>query len=232
MNNNEDDIKAPVGIEAKSHFTPLKRDYIQMAIGGLYVNKTDKKEYLLVEFLEDINQAVFKDLSTLSNHVLSVHDFENSVSESNVSVIVDLNEISDKDWQKAQRKYLAIKPLLGGVGFKYNGVKGYEKRAEEVGVSSRTLRRWVEQYQSTDSIGSLLDRKRGWSEGKSRIEPETDNLINEVINDFYLTIQRPTVQATIREVNRLCFKEGYEKPSPNTIRNRIKNISEEKLLKG
>lgn len=232
MNNNEDDIKAPVGIEAKSHFTPLKRDYIQMAMGGLYVNKTDKKEYLLVEFLEDINQAVFKDLSTLSNHVLSVHDFENSVSESNVSVIVDLNEISDKDWQKAQRKYLAIKPLLGGVGFKYNGVKGYEKRAEEVGVSSRTLRRWVEQYQSTDSIGSLLDRKRGWSEGKSRIEPETDNLINEVINDFYLTIQRPTVQATIREVNRLCFKEGYEKPSPNTIRNRIKNISEEKLLKG
>lgn len=231
-NDEESTINKPLGVEVENHYNTIERGYVQMVIGGIYINKQDSNEYQLIEYLSDINQAVFKNLSTLQNQVLSVHDFTNATDKGNVSLQVDLDEISDEDWKKAQQKYLAIKPLIGGGYDNYIGEQGYERRAKEVGVSSRTLKRWVKSYQSTNSIGSLLDKKRGWRSGQTRISSQMNKLINEVINDYYLTIQRPTIQSTIREVYKRCHQLGYEKPSANTIRRRIKSISEEKLLKG
>jgi putative transposase len=207
-----------------------------MVLGGIYRNKTDDDEYQLIEYLDDLNQAVFKNLQTLRNQVLSIHDFDNVIDGANTSVVIDLNDIGDDEWQEAQKKYLAITPLIMEDDWygedNYRGEQGYERRAKEVGVSSRTLRRWVDAYQSTGSIGSLIDQKRGWRKGAKRLNDETENLINEVINDFYLTVQRPNVQATIREIHRRCYLEDIEKPSKNTIRNRIKEIKEKDLLRG
>ncbi|MGP5120873.1 Mu transposase C-terminal domain-containing protein [Psychrobacter alimentarius] len=221
-----------------SHFdtsSKYRRDHIQMVLGGIYRNKTDD-EYQLIEYLDDLNQAVFKNLKTLSNHVLSIHDFDNVIDGANTSVVIDLNDIGDDEWQEAQKKYLAITPLIMEEDWygedNYRGEQGYERRAKEVGVSSRTLKRWVDAYQSTGSIGSLIDQKRGWKKGTKRLNEETENLINEVINNFYLTVQRPNVQATIREIHRRCYVEDIEKPSKNTIRNRIKEIKEKDLLRG
>ncbi|MGP5790096.1 Mu transposase C-terminal domain-containing protein [Psychrobacter celer] len=222
-----------------SHFdtnSKYSRDHIQMVLGGIYRNKTDNDEYQLIEYLDDLNQAVFKNLQTLRNQVLSIHDFDNVIDGANTSVVIDLNDIGDDEWQEAQKKYLAITPLIMEDDWygedNYRGEQGYERRSKEVGVSSRTLRRWVDAYQSTGSIGSLIDQKRGWRKGAKRLNGETENLISEVINNFYLTVQRPNVQATIREIHRRCYVEDIEKPSKNTIRNRIKEIKEKDLLRG
>ncbi|MGP5687075.1 Mu transposase C-terminal domain-containing protein [Psychrobacter glacincola] len=222
-----------------SHFdtsSKYSRDHIQMVLGGIYRNKADNDEYQLIEYLDDLNQAVFKNLQTLRNQVLSIHDFDNVIDGANTSVVIDLNDIGDDEWQEAQKKYLAITPLIMEDDWygedNYRGEQGYERRSKEVGVSSRTLRRWVDAYQSTGSIGSLIDQKRGWRKGAKRLNGETENLISEVINNFYLTVQRPNVQATIREIHRRCYLEDIEKPSKNTIRNRIKEIKEKDLLRG
>lgn len=236
---NTEIVTEPIGLRMSSHFdtsSKYSRNHIQMVLGGIYRNKTDDDEYQLIEYLDDLNQAVFKNLQTLRNQVLSIHDFDNVIDGANTSVVIDLNDIGDDEWQEAQKKYLAITPLIMEDDWygedNYRGEQGYERRAKEVGVSSRTLRRWVDAYQSTGSIGSLIDQKRGWRKGAKRLNDETENLINEVINDFYLTVQRPNVQATIREIHRRCYLEDIEKPSKNTIRNRIKEIKEKDLLRG
>lgn len=236
---NTEIVTEPIGLRMSSHFdtsSKYSRNHIQMVLGGIYRNKTDDDEYQLIEYLDDLNQAVFKNLQTLRNQVLSIHDFDNVTDGTNTSVVIDLNDIGDNEWQEAQKKYLAITPLIMEDDWygkdNYRGEQGYERRAKEVGVSSRTLRRWVDAYQSTGSIGSLIDQKRGWRKGAKRLNDETENLINEVINDFYLTVQRPNVQATIREIHRRCYLEDIEKPSKNTIRNRIKEIKEKDLLRG
>lgn len=232
-------VTKPIGLRMSSHFdtnSKYSRDHIQMVLGGIYRNKTDNDEYQLIEYLDDLNQAVFKNLQTLRNQVLSIHDFDNVIDGANTSVVIDLNDIGDDEWQEAQKKYLAITPLIMEDDWygedNYRGEQGYERRSKEVGVSSRTLRRWVDAYQSTGSIGSLIDQKRGWRKGAKRLNGETENLISEVINNFYLTVQRPNVQATIREIHRRCYVEDIEKPSKNTIRNRIKEIKEKDLLRG
>lgn len=236
---NTEIVTEPIGLRMSSHFdtsSKYSRNHIQMVLGGIYRNKTDDDEYQLIEYLDDLNRAVFKNLQTLRNQVLSIHDFDNVIDGANTSVVIDLNDIGDDEWQEAQKKYLAITPLIMEDDWygkdNYRGEQGYERRAKEVGVSSRTLRRWVDAYQSTGSIGSLIDQKRGWRKGAKRLNDETENLINEVINDFYLTVQRPNVQATIREIHRRCYLEDIEKPSKNTIRNRIKEIKEKDLLRG
>lgn len=158
------------------------------------------------------------------------------INGANTSVVIDLNDIGDDEWQEAQKKYLAITPIIMEDDWygedNYRGEQGYERRSKEVGVSSRTLRRWVDAYQSTGSIGSLIDQKRGWRKGSKRLNDETEKIISEVINDFYLTVQRPNVQATIREIHRRCYLDDIEKPSKNTIRNRVKEIKEKELLRG
>ncbi|OLF35626.1 hypothetical protein BTV99_12780, partial [Psychrobacter sp. Rd 27.2] len=130
----------------------------------------------LIEYLEDINQAVFKNLFDQRNEVLCVHDFKNVSSNNDVSVKVDIDEISDEDWKKAQQKYLAIKPLIGGAYDDYSGDTGLERRASEVNVSSRTLRRWKDAYLATNSVVSLLDKKGGWRKGESRLSTQMEKL--------------------------------------------------------
>ena len=234
MSNDHFDEETPneqTGIEVDHHYG-IERDYVQLALGGVYKNRSDNKEYQLVEYLEDINQAVFKNLSTLINCVMSVHQFKNVVSTSDVSMQIDLNDISDEDWQKAHQRYIAIKPLLGGAHEDYWGDRGFERRAGEVDVSSRTLKRWVKAYQSTNSIGSLIDKKRGWRKGEHRIPAHLEDLIDTVINEHYLSIQRPSVEATIREIVKRCHAINNTPPSKNTIRRRIENIGEKAFLRG
>ena len=207
----------------------LKRGALQLASGNIYSHKTTSVQYQMIEFI-DMNQALFKNLSTLKNELISIHDLENTINPHGTIINVDAEYISDADWEKAQSKYLAIKPLLsrdnGG-----SASKELEVRAEECNVSSRTLRRWIDAYRSTGSIASLLEKKRGWHKDKIRLDHATDTLIKQVINDFFLTPQRPTVEATVRRVHKLCHEKGCAKPSAKAIRYRIDQVSEPIVMK-
>lgn len=222
---------APLQIK-QEHYYGIERDYIQLTLGGIYRNRTDGEEYQLIEYLTDLSQAVFKHLATSQNKVMNIHDFKNVTDKSNVSVKVDLDKIGDDAWQQAQERYLAIKPIVSGSLSEYAGERGYERRSKEVGVSSRTLKRWVKAYESTGSIGSLIQKKKGPPTGGTRLDVSQENVIREVINDYYLSIQRPSVESTVREVTKRCHLRNITKPSKNTIRRRIASLSEKDVLRG
>ncbi|MBE0442127.1 MULTISPECIES: Mu transposase C-terminal domain-containing protein [unclassified Psychrobacter] len=207
----------------------LDRAAIHLAKGNIYCHKQNGDQFELIE-LADFNQALFKSIETLRVELLSIHDFENLPNPNGTVINVDSECISDEDWEKAQKKYFAIQPLIAQKKG-YRGVDGYERRAKESGVTSRTLRRWVDAYQHTGSIASLLDKKRGWTKDKTRLDEAMNDLIKTVIYDYYLTPQRPTMQATVRMVHKRCHELGVEKPSGNAIRFRINQLSESTVLK-
>ena len=83
---NSEIVTKPIGLRMSSHFdtsSQYSRNHIQMVLGGLYRNKSDGNEYQLIEYLDDLNQAVFKNLKTLNNQVLSIHDFDNVTDGAN-----------------------------------------------------------------------------------------------------------------------------------------------------
>ena len=203
-----------------------ERSYVQLALGGVYTNRQDKQDYQLIEFMDDMNQALFKKLSNQRNKVMSIHDFQNIVDTNNVTIKFDINEVSDDDWKKAHERYIAIKPLLNSTSITL------DERASEVDVSARTLRRWRDAYLSANSIAALIDRKSGRRKGDNQLKPHVEKLIQDVINEHFLSIQRPTEESTIREVLKRCYELGIDKPGKNTIRRRISQISEKNYLKG
>lgn len=203
-----------------------ERSYVQLALGGVYTNRQDKEDYQLLEFMDDMNQALFKKLSNQRNKVMSIHDFQNIVDTNNVTIKFDINEVSDDDWKKAHERYIAIKPLLNSTSITL------DERACEVDVSARTLRRWRDAYLSANSIAALIDRKSGRRKGDNQLKPHIEKLIQDVINEHFLSIQRPTEESTIREVLKRCYELGIDKPGKNTVRRRISQISEKNYLKG
>ena len=91
--------------------------------------------------------------------------------------------------------------------------------------------RWIKLYQARGVITDLIPQKRGWRTGNPRVGPGTEAIVDEVINEVYLTVQRSTVQQTILEIKRRCHERKVEAPSPNTVRLRISRLPERTRLR-
>ena len=156
---------------------PIERSVVTLSIGRIYKNRKNGQDYQLLELI-DINQALFKNLTTLVNEVASIHDFSNKGITSYNSFQIDADEISDDDWKNAQRKLEAIQPFIMEVADNYISM---ESRAKEYKVSVRTLQRWIAAYNETNSIASLLEKKRGWVKGQRRIYNTPGKLDQKIV---------------------------------------------------
>lgn len=152
-----------------------------------------------------------------------------AAKDAKLSVAQDLAEIVDDDWQIAQKRFAAISPLIGKLPI---GRDEAVRRAKEVNVDPATLYRWLRRYNAYGTVTALIPKKRGWQEGKSRISPDVDAVIEETIKDYYLTLQRSTPKKTITEVLRRCAERGIKAPNHMTIRARIAKVSEKERLRG
>ncbi|AHG74513.1 recombinase [Mannheimia sp. USDA-ARS-USMARC-1261] len=206
----------------------LERGRLILKKGNIYVNREDDEQYELIEYLDEDAQVMIRNLHTRQSKIASVHQLENLKVNEREDVSVDLSAISDEYWEKALEKYEMIKPLLN---YEQHCPASVKERAKEVGVSDRSLYRWIQAYKSLGSIAGLVSRKRGWAEGNSRLSKEQDELVMTVINEFYLHKQRPTIEQTIREVQRVASQKGLDSPSRRTIRQRILRVSEEERLR-
>lgn len=141
----------------------------------------------------------------------------------------DLSEIADEDWKIAETRFAAIKPLTTTLS---PGRAEVERQAKAVGVDTATLYRWLNRYKAYGEVSALIPQKRGWKSGNTRIPTFAEGVIQEVIQDYYLTQQRPIQQKAIQEVQRRCIERGIDSPSPSTIRSRLEKISERARLRG
>ncbi|HDZ9226745.1 TPA: DDE-type integrase/transposase/recombinase [Vibrio cholerae] len=187
--------------------------------------------YRIVQIL-DFESVIAVDVETGRTVPLRIGELRNiqeSIStHSHSETLQDLSDIADEDWQVAQKRYAAIRPLIGQL---YIGREGAERRAKEVGINVATLYRWLKRFNAYGSVTALLPMKRGWKEGNQRISKEADDIIHQVIRDYYLTPQRPTVKKTVIEVFRRCNERGIQSPSHMTIRARITRVSEKDRLR-
>jgi putative transposase len=177
----------------------------------------------------DFNEVIGIDVKTGNPKRLFVKDLK-PVSAENVSdngfVHRDISEISDSDWKELERRFYAIEPLLSGASR-----AEIEEHAEKIGVHFTTLYRWLRGYRSTGTLTGLLPKKEGRKPGEVRIESRAEAIIHEMIEKYYLTRQRYSIQFVINKVFAQCAKENLKPPSKNTIRNRISKITEYERLK-
>ncbi|HEJ7998962.1 TPA: DDE-type integrase/transposase/recombinase [Serratia liquefaciens] len=205
-----------------------RRTMLSIEIGSLvsHLNQT----YKIIQIIDfqsvvGVNLISGRHASLRINELRALEDLQAASDALNV----DLDEIADEDWKMAQKRFEAIRPLIdqGSVS-----KAQMESRAKEYDVTSMTLYRWLRRYNSTGSVSALVPMKRGWVAGKSRLTPEIESIIVEIIDGYYLQPERPSARKTIREVENRCKQLGIKPPNHTSVRKRIANLSEKTVLRG
>ncbi|WP_374088086.1 Mu transposase C-terminal domain-containing protein [Methylomicrobium lacus] len=208
-------------------YEPIKKR-VDIQVGSFVQNA--KVVYRITQIL-DFETVIGVNVETGRNQPLRILELTPLASPSSIDSDThrDLDDIVDDDWNIAEKRFAIIKPLLDA---KSPGRKEVELHAKSVGIDTATLYRWINKYQSLEVISTLIPKKRGWRTGNRRIAKVADAVIDEVIQGYYFTSERPSQSDAIKEVHRICELRNLEFPHASTIRRRLLEISEKDYLKG
>jgi len=135
----------------------------------------------------------------------------------------ELTDIEDHDWQTARERLAIIQPLLDDPDCTRQKVQAQAKSA---GRHPSTLYRWLQEYRHSGQLSSLAPTKRGVRPGYYRLDPAVETILATTIEEFYLHGQKRSAQQMYHEVARRCRNAGITRPHPNTVRNRMKALSD------
>ena len=145
-----------------------------------------------------------------------------TIAEPGIASPPDLSKISDTDWQIADARYAAIRPLLETERCTATEVA---RQAQQVGVHMVTLYRWLNRFKASGQRSALLPDNPNGGRGQSRLSDAVETLLSASIEDHYLTAQKPSVAATYQELRRRCRQADVKAPHVNTLRARIAGIA-------
>jgi len=183
----------------------------------------NNKEYKIIKAV---------DFSTLTIHSLDDEDEIINVAIRDLSSKhkeekVQLDTYTDEQWTEARRKYEAIKDLV----FRKRTIPEVEAVAEKYNVTSMTIYRWIKTYEESEKVSSLISNKHKRGKKGSRIDPVANKVVEDVIEELYLTKQRTGFSKIYRTIESECKKLNITPPNDQTVRNRIKAIDPKFAMK-
>lgn len=196
-------------------------------MGRTYISKGEKviydnKECIIIKIVSTSTISISEVFSN-NIHTVPIKDIIPFTETSNIPMEI----LSDKDWEKAKKRFDIIKPILSDRG----NLSIINKVSQENKVSVPTLYRWLKYYDSGQTVASLSGLKKTGGQGKSRLTNKQEEIISDKINSVYLNRNRKSITKVITEIKIACNDLGISAPHDNTIRNRIKSISDEEKVK-
>lgn len=136
--------------------------------------------------------------------------------------------LSESAWAKTKHRADVIGQLAA---LKEVSKAEADRAAVELGISQRQIYKLIRRYRAGDGlVTDLVVKQSGGGKGKTRIAPEVDALITEVIKKQYLSRQRLSVAVIVREIRMRCKQSGYKVPADNTVRARIRSLDPRKVV--
>ena len=129
---------------------------------------------------------------------------------------------SDSDWGVASQREAVIRPLADQVRLTETDVT---TAAHQLKLSRATLYRLIGRYRQRPQTSSLLPWKRGRDSCTQILDREREDLIKVCIQDFYLTPQRPSMAAFLRELRRRFAERALPPPHYRTVRRRLEALN-------
>ncbi len=191
------------------------------------------REYVILRVV-DLNLVLAREPASDQKVLLKIGTLEAPVSSTAPEPkgqAVDLEAVTTEDWEEAEHRLEAIRPLLGKRSTRTK--EDYAVAAEKAAVSTPTVYRWVDIYRQTGLLSSLLPERRSGGRGKSRLSPEVQLILDDYIKTKHLTDQKPSAAKSAKEIRRLCSNAKLSPlPAVSTIRRQIDWIDgAEKLAK-
>lgn len=144
----------------------------------------------------------------------------------------DLGAVPDDVWETARAREKVIRAVLSDwpdVGDRREIIRA---AASELGITPQYCYRLIKAYKSDPRTRSLLPRRPGPKPGTRRALPAAvEAIINDEIQNFYLTRLKPKKTALVKGIHARCAKENLPKPAKDTILNRLAAISKREQTK-
>ncbi|CAN5115540.1 DDE-type integrase/transposase/recombinase [soil metagenome] len=100
-----------------------------------------------------------------------------------------------------------------------------EAAAKKLGVSSRAVYKLIARCRSGEGmLTDLAPHVSSGGKGKTRIEANIEKIVADVIESFYLSRQRRSLAAVVREIRMRCIRLGYRAPARNTVEARVRSL--------
>ena len=180
---------------------------------------------VVITKLNTVETVTIEELSSGINHLVHVSDLKPIFKRKDK--LDDINILSNEKWELAQRRFEIIKPLLDST----RNLKLVKKISNESKISVATLYRWIKLYKDYGTISAILGKPKTGGKGDSRLETEQEEIIKKYLKSTYLNGSRTSKNKTIRLILAECYGKNITPPHENTIRNRIKSLSEEEVMK-
>lgn len=131
----------------------------------------------------------------------------------------ELSLVTPARWEEARRRHRVLHPLASDPNRTRADVAA---AAHALGLRPARVYGLLKRLSADPRLSSLLPRRSGGVRGRSRLSTEMDLLIDEIIEEQYLTRQQPTIVSLLSELRRLCMIRGLTPPSRKAITKRIR----------
>ena len=135
-------------------------------------------------------------------------------------------KLDPEAWRAAERRAATLAPLIGA---DRPTREMAEHAARELNVHVATIYRWVKSFKASGLVAELAPHKPQGGRGKPRTDPLAEAIVSELIDEKYLTAQRPRISRLMRDVEIRCRRAGIRAPHANTVRRRIAALSERQV---
>ena len=148
-------------------------------------------------------------------------------SDPTVTSVASLVHATDAQWELARRREAVIAALVDTS----NLADKVTRASSGLGVSRRTVSRWLATYRDPPQTSSLLARPRGTPTSAHRIDTCLEHLIADVIRDVYLTKVRAKKEEVVRQVGLRCASMKLTPPSRKAILARLRALDKRQVAK-
>ncbi len=179
--------------------------------------------------IDDDGSVVVRDLANGGVHATNAAELRAPPHEADQTLArtTDLFDATDSQWELARLREEAIAAIdsTGDI------TEQAQRVAATLGVSLRTVFRWLALYRETPQTSSLLPRPLGPPVGSHRLDERVERLISDVIRDVYLTKVRAKKEEVVRMVGLRCAAQGLKAPSRKPILSRLKKLDPRQVIK-
>ena len=170
----------------------------------------------------DLEKMAVDDVETGACTIVNISELEvvgrevpTDERKQNVEVLL----VSDADWDIANKRLEIITPLIDKPGRTRADVVA---RAKEFEKDPTTLYRWMNDYEATSTLESLLPKQQSAAKGTKRLSEFVESVVTLAVAKYPHILQ--TQQAVWEEVKGICRKVKVAWPDKSTIRNRVIKI--------
>jgi hypothetical protein len=132
-----------------------------------------------------------------------------------------LRTTADSGWSLAQQRESIIRDLLYADG---PMAKRVTIAAEALGVSERTVRRFIGRYRVSSQTTSLVPKVRGPNQKCRRLGAARERLVDEAIQTHYLIRPKPPMEEAYRQIVHQCQQLALPASARNSVLKRIRDL--------